>query len=119
MTIPTSLSNGDGNLPCVASPVIVCITKSRFTSITSFLRVTSRPHAHRRQSSLFSSSVGRSVDVSFTVYRSNTPGRCEKKRPLAVLDHLQVPGVDCILCTYQDSCDRVATIRCASATSVV
>lgn len=85
MTIPTSLSNGDGNLPCVASPVIVCITKSRFTSITSFLRVTSRPHAHRRQSSLFSSSVGRSVDVSFTVYRSNTPGRCEKKRPLLFL----------------------------------
>ena len=67
------------------------------------------PQTYLKQSSLFSSSVGISDVVSFTVYLSNTPGRWEKKIPLLFLTTSK----------SQDSWERVATSRWAKATSVV
>lgn len=46
---------------------MICLAKSRLMAVASALRVTATPSTHRKQLSLFSSSVGRSAEVSLTV----------------------------------------------------
>ena len=81
----TSSGNGDGNSQAVTSDVMICLAKSRLMSVTSFLPITPPFHAYHKQLFLFSSSVGRSADVSFTEYWSNTPSRCEMNSPFSFL----------------------------------
>ena len=69
----------------VLSLFMICLAKSRLIVVTSVLRVSRARCSHFRQLSLFSSSVGRSDDVSFTVKLSNTPSRCEIKMPFVFL----------------------------------
>ena len=55
------------NIHCQISLALNRIYTEWYPSKGYSFNITHSPLAHRRQSSLFSSSVGRSVDVSFTV----------------------------------------------------